>query len=153
MMFLRKKVLCRSIQNQFSSKSNKSINSTTKAIIERDSHNQLSQIHPWKEIRTKDGHVYFWNQQSNETTALGEPRPDPWVPVTMKTGHVYYHNLETNQTTALGTPLPSRYGSLQEYQPQQQQYQPVSLGRSMATYAILGVGMSMGIALVNSIFR
>ena len=29
----------------------------------------------WREVRTKDGDVYYWNENTDETTAVGEPRP------------------------------------------------------------------------------
>lgn len=29
---------------------------------------------PWQEVKTKDG-IYYWNTETNETTALGEPKP------------------------------------------------------------------------------
>ncbi|CAL5228077.1 g11145 [Coccomyxa viridis] len=33
---------------------------------------------PWKEVVHKEtGQVYYWNKQTNETTALGEPKPGP----------------------------------------------------------------------------
>ena len=128
-------------------KRNISNRNTTTALVERQDYSD--QDHPWLEVKTTNG-IYYWNKATNETTAVGAARPDPWVPVIKKQG-VYYHNLATNQTTALGAPLPARYG-IQQYQPQQQQ-QPMTLGRSIMTFATLGFGMSIGIAMVNSLFR
>ena len=124
-------------------------NNTTTALVERQDYAPSIPDHPWLEVKG-DGGIYYWNKATNETTAVGAVRPDPWVPVITKQG-IYYHNLATNQTTALGAPLPPRYG-IQQYQPQQQQ-QPMTLGRSIMTFLTLGFGMSIGIAMVNSLFR
>ena len=37
---------------------------------------------PWVEVRDKaSGGAYWWNQATNETTAVGAPRPMPGAPV------------------------------------------------------------------------
>ena len=125
-------------------------NSTTTALVERQEYAPSLPDHPWVEVKGADG-IYYWNKTTNETTAIGAARPDPWVKVITKQG-VYYHNLATNQTTSLGAPLPPRY-EIQQYQQPFRQQQPMTLGRSIITFATLGFGMSIGIAMVNSIFR
>ncbi|KAK9820459.1 hypothetical protein WJX72_010591 [[Myrmecia] bisecta] len=31
----------------------------------------------WTEVRHNSGQIYYWNEQTGETTALGEPKPRP----------------------------------------------------------------------------
>ena len=154
MLIIRRKLLLQlkssKFRRYFSNRSNKS--NTTSALIQREDYAPTSiPEHPWSEVKTADGQIYYWNKSTNETTPVGAAKPDPWVSIRTKQG-TYYHNLATNQTTALGSPLPPRYGGIQEYQYQQLQ-PPVTLGRSIMTYATLGFGMSIGIALINSLFR
>lgn len=54
------------------------------------------------------GRTYFWNQQTNETTALGEPRPGPegrlaaYRRATVQPGHVPSRTAGLGQLMAMG---------------------------------------------------
>ena len=114
--------------------------------------NKIQKGNPWQEVITKNGEIYYHNQITNETTAIGENRPIPWIKVSTTDGNHYWWRTDTNVTTALGASQPPRY-DIQQYSYQQVTYQKQSLGTSMVTYATLGFGMSMGIMLVSAIFR
>mmetsp|Transcript_16353 Transcript_16353/g.31773 ORF Transcript_16353/g.31773 Transcript_16353/m.31773 type:complete len:170 (-) Transcript_16353:312-821(-) len=80
---------------------------------------------PWQPVTDKQtGLVYWWNTETNETTALGMPKPG-----------------------SEGERM------LQQQQEQQAaQYQQPSLGRTMAEGAAFGVGAGMGRSLFGSFF-
>lgn len=66
---------------------------------------------PW--VARKDpegsGRIYYWNTETNETTALDAPRPSNWVPLKdpKHSGEVYWWNPETDETTPLGASKPA----------------------------------------------
>lgn len=106
---------------------------------------------PWVEQKDPKGSslTYWWNTKTNETTALGAPKPIEWVEVRHESGMTYWWDPESNRTTALGAPRPP--SQLQAYT------QPIftppistpSLGSSMLHYMTLGFGLSMGMILVR----
>lgn len=50
---------------------------------------------PWTEVVHKEtGQIYYWNEQTDETTALGEPKPGPQ-------GRVQYPQQTINRGTSL----------------------------------------------------
>lgn len=64
----------------------------------------------WQEVPdTASGKSCWWNKKTNETTAVGAPKPGPgpWEQVQDSSGQSYWWNKQTNQTTALGAPKPS----------------------------------------------
>lgn len=114
-----------------------------------------TQLKPFKSawVTQKDpkgtGLSYYWNTETNETTALGAPKPAEWLEVQTEGGQSYFWNPETDETTALGAPKPPSvaqvYSALPFTRPQQQQ----SLGGSMLTYLTLGFGMTIGMLAVR----
>lgn len=138
--------------------------------------------YPW--IQQTDpngsGNMYYWNQETDETTYLGSPRPNHWVEVQDPNGSnaVYWWNPESNETTAVGEPRPdlfaARYISIpvvtndagirpfgmgqssnldvQRAQQQQQQLQQPSFGKTLVIYAGFGVGMTLAMIAVRGIF-
>jgi len=41
-------------------------------------HQAVAKADEWTEARDEaSGQIYYWNQRTNETTALGEPKPGP----------------------------------------------------------------------------
>lgn len=121
---------------------------------------------PWTAVKDPNGSssVYYWNKDTNETTALGAPKPQHWVEVSDPNGssRTYWWNPDTDETTALGAPKPTQIAALQTLQGNQmqvpqnnnfqyQQLPPQSLGSSMKTYFALGVGMSLAFALISAI--
>lgn len=117
---------------------------------------------PWvavKDPKAQTALVYYWNQQTGETTALGAPKPRHWVEVKDPNGSAltYFWDPETNEVTALGAPKP---GSIQAgsnvhqsvvFPRFQQQQVPTTFGGTMKLYFGLGVGMSIGMMLVRAI--
>ncbi len=114
---------------------------------------------PWKSVLDNESKgVYWWNQQTGETTAIGEPRPLNWVEVKDdQSGEIYYWCPETNETTAIGEPRPSHIQGQQQavglfQQQQQQRAPPVTLGASMVHMAGMGFGISLAFAVVGRLF-
>lgn len=74
-----------------------------------------SEKNPWKaqEDPEGSGKIYYWNTETDETTALGAPRPAHWVSVRDPNGSglVYWWNPETNETTAVGAPKPNSHNN------------------------------------------
>lgn len=125
---------------------------------------------PWveKDDPSGSGMKYFWNQETNETTHVGSPKPKHWLEVKDPEGSelTYWWDAESGETTALGFPKPSYldhnvsstqgslgsspkvFGNLTDSRSQQNQ----TLGGSMVTYATLGFGMTGGIILVRMLF-
>ncbi|CAK0829644.1 unnamed protein product [Prorocentrum cordatum] len=72
---------------------------------------------PWQEVADPaSGQSYWWNQQTNETTAVGAPRPvpDAWKEVAdPASGQSYWWNQQTNETTAVGAPRPTAAAAAQ----------------------------------------
>lgn len=84
--------------------------SAAKAGLERAPAPLPAPKDPWSEVKdASSGQVYWWNKDTNETTALGAPKPgpDPWQEVRDASGQVYYWNKQTNETTAIGAPRPT----------------------------------------------
>lgn len=105
---------------------------------------------PWVEQRDPQGSslTYWWNTKTNETTALGAPKPIEWVEVRHESGMTYWWDPESNQTTALGAPRPP--SQLQTYRPPAfTTASSPSLGTSMLHYMTLGFGLSLGMVLVR----
>jgi hypothetical protein len=109
---------------------------------------------PWKEEKDPNGSnlTYWWNPETNETTALGAVKPQYWVQVKDPAGSdsVYWWNVDTNETTALGSPNPNLVHNLSMIN-QSSQQQPVSFGKHMVNMAALGFGMSFAIIAVRSV--
>ena len=105
---------------------------------------------PWQAVKDPKGSslVYYWNSTTNETTALGAPKPAVWLMQTdpKGSGQIYYWNPETQETTALGAPNPNYVSNGKQFQ---QISQPQTLGGSMITYLGLGLGLGLGVALVR----
>jgi hypothetical protein len=112
---------------------------------------------PWVEVKDsqKSGLVYYWNRETNETTALGAPKPQHWVELRDPNGSelTYWWNPETNQTTSLGVPKPNTIQINSQFNQYQSISQPQSLGSRMKTYFALGIGVSTAFALVGALFR
>lgn len=126
---------------------------------------------PWIAVKDPNGSTqsYYWNQETNETTPLGAPRPRHWVEVNDPNGSLltYWWDPDTNQTTALGASKPgtgtnttalvnvnntdSTPAPIQPFQAFQQVQQPMTLGNSMRMYFTLGVGMTVGAVIVRAI--
>eukprot|EP00471_Norrisiella_sphaerica_P013099 CAMPEP_0184497272 /NCGR_PEP_ID=MMETSP0113_2-20130426/36089_1 /TAXON_ID=91329 /ORGANISM="Norrisiella sphaerica, Strain BC52" /LENGTH=163 /DNA_ID=CAMNT_0026884295 /DNA_START=12 /DNA_END=500 /DNA_ORIENTATION=+ len=74
----------------------------------------------WTEVTDpKTGGSYWWNEDTDEVTEVGAPRPqtyslsqDPWIEVRdEQSGQIYYWNQITDETTAIGEPKPdAHYG-------------------------------------------
>jgi hypothetical protein len=140
-----------------------SLLSSNKSLVLRDTKQTV--ISPWVEQRDPAGSAltYYWNKETNETTPLGSSKPLHWVEVADPAGSelTYWWNPETNSTTALGASRPpsslaayQQEQQLQAFQQQQMAYgPPQSLGSSMKTYFIMGIGMTMGISLIGALFR
>lgn len=114
---------------------------------------------PWVPVKDPNNSalVYYWNKETNETTAVGQPKPVHWVEIADPAGSslTYWWNPDNNQTTALGEPKPTTSLAIPT-QPQQQVYQqlpPQTLGGAMKTYFALGAGMSAAFAIVGALFR
>lgn len=134
-----------------------------KALVTDDF--RKSSQNPWVAVQDPKGSslVYYWNKETNETTALGAPKPPHWVSVKDPNGSalVYWWNPDTDETTALGAPKPTMAIQLQ-VQPQQLQVPPAqqvyteppreTLGSAMKSYFALGVGMTLAFAMVRAIF-
>lgn len=88
-----------------SSKSISPINSKDIALLKSDIK------YPWKSVADPKGSglAYWWNTETQETTALGAPRPEHWIEVNdpNSSSLTYWWNPETNQTTSLGEPCPN----------------------------------------------
>ena len=74
----------------------------------------------WIEVKSDEG-LYWWNPETEETTALGAPRPP-----------IFRQSLQNS----------SNYSN--QFNPP-----PQTLGSSMKTYFFLGIGMTAGITLVR----
>ena len=108
---------------------------------------------PWVETKDPNGSnlTYYWNTETNETTPLGSTKPNHWIEVKSDEG-LYWWNPETEETTALGAPRPPLFGQI--LQSSSNNYNqlnppPQTLGSSMKTYFLLGIGMTAGITLVR----
>jgi hypothetical protein len=123
------------------------------SLVLKDQNTKVA--NPW--VETKDpkgsGLIYYWNPNTNETTALGAPKPRNWVEVEDPNGSAltYWWDPETNQTTALGAPRPSDFQQLANYQPPPQTIYVAE--PSLKTYFFLGAGLTLGISLVGALFR
>lgn len=149
-MNIRSRVKKTSLLSFFRQKSN---NKNSIVSISENAIQKIGKENPWKPVRTQKGELYYHNQLTDETTAIGEKQPIPWIKVNTNEGH-YWWRTDTNQTTALGATQPPRH-DIQHWTKSQQQisYQPQTFGKSMISYATLGFGMSMGIMLVSALLR
>jgi hypothetical protein len=124
-----------------------------KSIVLKDQ--SLPVKSPWQEVKDPKGTAltYYWNPQSNQTTALGAPRPQYWVEVEDPKGsHLTYWNPETNQTTALGVPMPSELSIPYQPLPPPFAVPPTrTLGGAMKLYFGLGVGMTLGMIAIRAL--
>ncbi len=132
-----------------------------KALALKDTKQKV--ISPWIQKPDPKGSqmTYFWNTETNETTALGSPKPNHWVEVQDPAGSelTYWWNVDNNRTTALGVPRPDIYDptGLAVYNQQARtpfgyaHEQPQTLGQSMKMYFGLGVGMTVAFGLVRAI--
>lgn len=98
---------------------------------------------PWTEARDAQGQSYWWNKQTNETTAIGVPKPawpDSWEEVKDASGQSYWWNKQTNQTTAVGAPKPSSLAAAPS-----QDVAPArgGLGAALADGLASGIGFSL----------
>ncbi|CAE8666568.1 unnamed protein product, partial [Polarella glacialis] len=103
-------------------------------------------------VKDASGQAYWWNKQSNETTALGAPKPGPdrWQEVKdPSSGQAYWWNKETNQTTAIGAAKPSSLA------PAAQAAAPATtgggLGSALADGMAWGVGTSIAGRMMDGI--
>ena len=123
----------------------------------------------WKEQRDPKGSdlTYYWNTETNETTALGASKPVTWIEVQDPNGSnaTYWWAPEIGQTTALGAPqpptvpkytIPSLFNRSNNSNIQGQGQQPVPLASSMFAYFAIGgaltIGITVGTAIMKSIF-
>lgn len=140
----------------------------TNAIV-APAHLRSNTKSPWVAVQDPKGSPlsYYWNKDTNETTALGAPKPQFWAEVKDPNGSelTYWWNPDTDETTALGAPKPMSTAAMQQYQQQQlqipynnqyqQQFQsppPQTFGSTIKTYFALGLGMSLAIAAVQALF-
>ncbi|PSC68874.1 two-component sensor histidine kinase [Micractinium conductrix] len=50
---------------------------TLPPAVQQQDDQVAAQQEQWEEVQHPSGYPYYWNRQTNETTALGEPRPGP----------------------------------------------------------------------------
>ena len=85
----------------------------------------LARADEWTEVIVKQtGEVYYWNERTDETTAIGEPKPGP----------------------------EGRLVSQVEQQPMQRVPIGQSVGMGLGQMVLMGFGMTLGFILVGSVF-
>lgn len=109
---------------------------------------------PWVEVPDPKGSNlrYWWNKETNETSALGEIKPEFWIEQQDPAGSnlTYWWNPETNETTALGAADPSRKRSaLSNGSSFLRDSQPASFGGMIVHSMVLGFGFSFAIIMVR----
>ena len=125
-----------------------------KEIVVKNKPNEGSRaINPWQVAKDPNGSdiTYWWNPETNESTALGAPKPQHWVEVKDPNGSnlTYWWNVDTGETTQLGSPNPN-----QQFHSKlilRSNEAPVSFGKHMINMAALGFGMSFAIIIVRGI--
>lgn len=130
---------------QFNGRSTKTLQVLNKSI-------DVSTIKsPWTEVQDPKGsHLsYWWNKQTNETTALGAIKPEYWIEQPDPAGSrlTYWWNPETNDTTALGASdpskiLPNSYSLLRDSR-------QTSFGGMIVHSMMLGFGVSFAVIMVR----
>eukprot|EP00927_Polykrikos_kofoidii_P076553 TRINITY_DN73623_c0_g1_i1.p1 TRINITY_DN73623_c0_g1~~TRINITY_DN73623_c0_g1_i1.p1 ORF type:complete len:229 (+),score=53.80 TRINITY_DN73623_c0_g1_i1:78-764(+) len=101
----------------------------------------------WTEVKDPgSGQSYWWNETTNETTAIGMPKPgpNPWVEARDANGQIYWWNKQTNQTTAVGTERPS---ALQAAAPQASA--PATTGGGLGSALMDGMAWGVGTSLAS----
>jgi hypothetical protein len=129
---------------------------SNKLTVPHNTSTSLSTIkvaNPWKEVKDPNGSnlTYWWNTETQQTTALGQPRPAHWVEVYDQDSKLsYWWNPETNQTTALGAINPNSSNNFILMQPHQQM--PTSPGNYLLRLVALGFSLSFSMILVRVMF-
>jgi hypothetical protein len=139
--------------------------STSKALMPKPDPGKLktlpkSLVNPWKPVKDKkSGMVYYWNQETSETTAVGARKPEHWIELPDPSGNsalTYWWNPETQETTALGVPRPTGqralaapvYGGsiLTNTQP------PMTFGKMIMQGAAIGFAFSFSFLIIRVLF-
>jgi len=103
----------------------------------------------------KTGGIYWWNEETDETTEVGAPKPttytlsqDPWEEVKdPHTGQSYWWNRLTDETTAIGEPKPDIHGRHVS-----QNYGGGSLAENLKHSLIWGLGISISFGVMSRLF-
>uniref|UniRef100_A0A7S3Y843 WW domain-containing protein n=1 Tax=Lotharella globosa TaxID=91324 RepID=A0A7S3Y843_9EUKA len=103
----------------------------------------------------KTGGIYWWNEETDETTEVGAPKPstynlsqDPWEEVKdPHTGQSYWWNRITDETTAIGEPKPDIHGRHVS-----QNYGGGSLADNLKQSLIWGLGISISFGVMSRLF-
>ena len=125
---------------------------------------------PWQRVQDKSSQqYYYWNSTTNETTAVGAPRPQFWVELKDPSGDTeatYWWNPETKQTTPLGSPCPQQvnnmmppssiqFGSTQVNglgrQSSTDSQSAPSMGKQLVQTAVLGFVFTTVFVLIRSV--
>ena len=93
-------------------------------VARRDSQDAVLAQSEWTAVDSADG-VYYWNEQSDETTAVGEPRPPPG-PLLRQ---------QQRQFSALQSPREQTFG------------------QSMMSMVAMGAGVSLAFIAVGALLR
>ena len=130
----------------------------------------LDITNPWQRVQDKSSQqYYYWNSTTNETTAVGAPRPQFWVELKDPSGDTeatYWWNPETKQTTPLGSSCPQQannmippssiqYGSTQVNglgrQSGTDSQSAPSMGKQLVQTAVLGFVFTTVFVLIRSV--
>ena len=113
----------------------------------------------WTEVPDPKGSglTYWRNKETNQTTALGAPKPQTWLERRDPAGSklTYWWNPETNEKTKLGMPRPSsiprvKASRISRASASRQTFQPRSFGGVLLYSITLGLGCSITFMIVRA---